>query len=185
MEDNMIIDLLFDRNENAIAALEAKYGNLLKRLSSNILKNEEDSKECVNDTYLGAWNAIPPARPSSLSAFLCKIARNLSIKRYHHNTASKRNSYYDVALSELDECLADTRDVESEAEAGALTKDLENFLDLQSAEDRVVFLERYYFSAPYSEIAKKTGLTEKNVSVRLTRIRKKLKTYLCERGYSL
>ena len=116
-------------------------------------------------------------------SYVCRIAKNLSIKRYRYNTAEKRNSNYEVALEELEGMLVSTKDVESEVEASQLTADLEHFLDSLKQQDRVVFLQRYYFSASYEDIAKQTGLSEKNVSVKLTRIRKNLRKYLTERDY--
>ncbi len=181
MDDEKIIDLFFDRSEQALRELDTKYGKLCHKISYNILNNREDAEECVNDAYLGIWNAIPPKRPDPLMTFLCKIVRNLSIARYHANTAMKRNSAYDVALSELEDCLASPSTVESEFEANELSSIIDSFLETLSQENRVIFMRRYWFSDSYEEIAKRVGLTEKNVSVRLTRIRKQLKDYLKER----
>ncbi len=181
MDDEKIIDLFFDRSEQALRELDTKYGKLCHKISYNILNNREDAEECVNDAYLGIWNAIPPKRPDPLMTFLCKIVRNLSISRYHANTAKKRNSTYDVALSELEDCLASPSTVESEFEAHELSSIIDSFLETLSQENRVIFMRRYWFSDTYEEIAKRVGLTEKNVSVRLTRIRKQLKDYLKER----
>lgn len=182
LDDESIIALFHSRSEKAIAEVEKKYGKLCYRISYGILHNHADAEECVNDTYLGAWNKIPPANPHPLSAFLCKIARNLSIKRYHQNTAVKRDSRYDVAMEELDDCLASPDSVESESENERLTEVIENFLDTLSETDRVIFLRRYWFSDSYAAIAQQVGITEKNVSVRLTRTRKVLRAYLIERG---
>lgn len=183
MEDNRIIELFFARNENAIAETARKYGRLCTGLASGILKNASDAEECVNDCWLGTWNSIPPNRPESLMGYVCKITRNLAIKRYHHNRAAKRNSEYDTALEELEEVLVSSKDVESEVEASLLTKTIEEFLDQQEQTDRVIFVKRYFFSASYKDIAAETGLTDKNVSVKLVRIRKALKDFLKERGY--
>ncbi len=183
MDDKKIISLFFARDEGAITALSEKYGRLLSQLAHNILKNHSDSEECVNDTYLGVWNSIPPNRPDSLIAYVCKLAKNIAIKRYHYNTAQKRNSNYDVALEELEGVLVSTKDVETEIEAAELTQTIESFLDSLKDVDRAVFLKRYYFSASYADIAAETGLTEKNVSVKLTRLREKLRNYLKERDY--
>ena len=102
MEDCKIIDLFFDRSEEAITELAKKYGGVCYRIARNILNNSSDAEECVNDAYLGAWNSIPPREPNPLAAYLCRIVRNLSVKKYHANTAVKRNSFYDVALEELE-----------------------------------------------------------------------------------
>ena len=117
MTDEEIIDLFFERSEQAIAELAHKHGGAVRRVAYNILGNQQDAEECVNDTWLGAWNAIPPARPSPLRTFVCRIARNLATARYHANTASIRNSRYDAALDELEEVLSDSGSVEQELEA--------------------------------------------------------------------
>lgn len=182
MADEAIIELFYQRSEQAIVELDTKYGKTCYKLSCNILKSRQDAEECVNDTYLGTWNAIPPAKPSPLLTYLCKIVRNISLKRYYMKTAAKRNSIYDVAMQELEGCLTVSNTVEAEIETQELARIIENFLDMQTAENRVIFMRRYWFSDTYSDIAKRVGLTEKNVSVRLTRIRKQMKQYLIERG---
>ena len=182
MEDELIIDLFFARSEQAISELDQKYGKLCHKLSYSILNNLQDAEECVNDAYLGTWNAIPPERPNPLLAFLCKIVRNISIMRYHANTAAKRNGSYDVALDELENCLASQRTVDTEMDEKELIRAIEDFLEKLSAVNRVIFMRRYWFLDSYAEIAKLAGISEKNVSVRLTRIRKQLRNYLEERG---
>ena len=181
MDDEKIIELFFNRSEQAIEEVDKKYGNTCYNISYNILHNKLDAEECVNDAYLGAWNAIPPARPNPLLTYLCKIVRNLSLKRYEFNTAIKRNSTYDVAMEELESCLSSPETVESEIALKELTYIIDNFLDSLSTENCVIFLRRYWFSDTYSDIAARVGMTEKNVSVRLTRIREKLRNYLTER----
>lgn len=181
MTDQEIIELFWERSEQAIAELDQKYGHICHRLSFRILSNAQDAEECVNDAYLGAWNAIPPAKPDPLLAFVCKIVRNISLKRHEQNTAAKRNSHYDVAMEELEECLAAPSTVESELAQRELTQAIELFLDSLSRENRVIFVRRYWFSDPYADIARLLGLTEKNVSVRLTRLRKELRKFLTER----
>ena len=182
MTDERIIELFFARSERGIEELDTKYGATCHRIAQNILGNKEDAEECVNDAYLGVWNSIPPKKPSLLSAFLFKILRNLSITRYHANTAQKRNSFYDIALDELGETISTEESVEKECSQKELTNAIEGFLDTLTRENRVIFVCRYWFSESYTEIAKRTGLTEKNISVRLTRIREKMKEYLSERG---
>lgn len=182
MDDEKIIELFFERSEQAIVELDDKYGKLCHNISANILNNKQDAEECVNDAYLGAWNTIPPERPNPLLSFICKIVRNLSIMRHHSNTAAKRNSTYDVALDELVETLASPTSVEDEIEAKQLTGIIESFLDTLSTENRVIFMRRYWFCQSYADIAKQVGITEKNVSVHLTRIRKQLRNYLLEKA---
>lgn len=178
MDDNVILDLFFTRDEQAIQEVDSKYGSLCHKLSYNILNNEQDAEECVNESYLGLWNAIPPQRPNPLVSFLCRIVRNRSIARYHANTAAKRNGAYDAALSEIEPCLAAPDDPQTELEAKELARTLEQFLDNLSRENRVIFLRRYWFSDSYADIAAQVGLSEKNISVRLTRIRAQLRTHL-------
>lgn len=184
MPDEEIIELFFARSENAIKELEAKYGRICLKTSYNILGNHSDAEECVNDSYLAMWNTIPPTRPEPLLAYLVRIVRNLSLKQYHKNHAIKRNSTYDVASEELEEILASADTVESILEADELTREIEAFLDSMSQENRVIFVRRYWFYDDYAQIAKRIGITEKNVSVRLTRMRKQLRDYLLERGFS-
>lgn len=179
--DERIIDLFFERSEKAIDELDAKYGKVFHKTSYNILNNYLDAEECVNDAYLGTWNFIPPTRPHSLLAYVCQIVRNISLKRFYLKTAIKRNSTYDVAMEELDACLSTKSTVEDEIEMKELIQIIEDFLDTLSQENRVIFLQRYWFSDTYSDIAKKVGISEKSVSVRLTRIRKKMREYLVER----
>lgn len=185
IEDEKIIELFFERSEQAIEELDLKYGKVCHKVSYNILHNRQDAEECVNDAYLGAWNAIPPQHPAPLLTFLCKIVRNLSVMRHHANTAVKRNSTYDVALEELEGCLASTATVEAEIETSELTRMIDSFLETLSQENRVIFMRRYWFSDTYKQIAERVGVTENNVAVRLTRIRKQMKDYLTEREVSL
>ena len=135
----------------------------------------------MNDAYMGTWNTIPPTKPNSLLAYVCQIVRNISLKRYYLKKALKRNSTYDVAMEELDACLASSSTVEDEIETKELARIIESFLDTLSKENRVIFLQRYWFSDSYSDIAQKVGISEKSVSVRLARIRKKMREYLIER----
>ena len=141
----------------------------------------KDAEECVNDAYLGAWNAIPPARPNPLLSYLVKIVRNISLKIYWRKEAAKRSSHYTIALEEIEACIAAPNTVEAEIEAKELARIIEAFLDTLTTENRVIFMRRYWFSDSYEDIAEFMGLSEKNISVRLTRIREKMKQYLIER----
>lgn len=182
LADKKIIELFFERSEQGIRELDNKYGKLCHTLSYNIVNNRQDAEECVNDAYLGAWNAIPPARPDPLLPYIARIVRNLSLKLYWRKEAAKRSSRYTIALEEIEACIADQKTTEEELEAKELARIIENFLDTLPPRDRVIFLRRYWFSDSYKDIAQFVGLSEKNVSVRLTRIRKKMKQYLRERG---
>lgn len=180
-DDEKIIELFFERSEQGIRELDTKYGKFLRKISYNILNDRQDAEECVNDAYLGAWNAIPPAKPDPLLTYICKIVRNISLKVYYRKTAAKRNSVYTIAMDEIEACIASTNTVEAELEAKELAHIIESFLDTLTPENRVIFMRRYWFSESCKDIAELVGLTEKNVSVRLTRIRRKLKSYLAER----
>lgn len=182
ISDEKIIELFFARSEQAVRELDIKYGKVFHKLSYRIVNDKQDAEECVNDAYLGAWNAIPPARPDPLQAYVCKIVRNLSLKLYYRKNAVKRGSVYEVAMEELENYLSVPDTVEAEIEAGELAHIIESFLDTLTVENRVIFMRRYAYLDTYSDIAARMGLSEKNVSVRLTRIRRKMKQYLMERG---
>ena len=182
IEDEKIVELFFKRSELAIRELNNKYGKACHRLSYNIVNNRQDAEECVNDAYLGAWNAIPPEKPDSLLTYLCKIVRNISLKMYYRKKAAKRSSTYTIAMEEIEACIAAPSTVETEFEARELARVIESFLDTLTAENRVIFMRRYWFSDSCKDIAGLVGLTEKNITVRLTRIRQKMKKYLIEKG---
>lgn len=178
LEDSRIINLFFDRSEQAISELSIKYGTVCTRVARNILNNNLDAEECVNDAYLGAWNTIPPQNPNPLLTYVCRIVRNLAIKKYHVNTAVKRNSFYDAALDELEECISSAITVESELSAKEFSRVIDKFLDTLDVENRVMFVLRYWYSDSIPVIAQKFHISCNNVSVRLLRTREKLKNYL-------
>ena len=186
MDDAKIVQLYWDRNEQAIPATADKYGNYCASIAKNILGNHEDAEECVNDTYLNAWNSMPPHRPSILSTFLGKITRNLSLNRYKHNTADKRGGgQATVVLDEIAEFVSDTDSVEQEIDRKELVKALDDFLDRLPANKKNIFVCRYWYFDSISDIAIRFGITENNVSVTLNRLRLKLHNYLLERGFEL
>lgn len=185
LEDSKIIELFFARVEQAIVELSEKYGIVCGRIARNILKNDLDAEECVNDTYLAAWNSIPPQKPNPLRTYIFRIVRNISIAKYHANTSVKRNSIYDVALDELENCLSDSFMVEQEISAKELSLQINRFLDTLDMENRVMFVRRYWYSDSISDIAEMFQITDHNVSVRLSRIRDKLKIHLKNRGYEI
>ncbi|MCD8342537.1 MAG: sigma-70 family RNA polymerase sigma factor [Clostridiales bacterium] len=180
MEDREIIALFYARSEDAIQALDTKYGALCHSLAYNIVNDRRDAEECVNDAYLGAWNAIPPAKPDPLATYLCKIVRNLALKRYWSNASAKRGGGFAVAMEELEPCLAAPDTAETQLEARELARMMERFLDTLTPRNRVIFLRRYWFGDSGRDIAERVGLSEKAVSVRLTRLRRRLKQYLTE-----
>ena len=181
IEDEKIIDLFFNRSEKAIQELDIKYGKVCHKLSYNILNNKQDAEECVNDAYLGAWNAIPPTRPNPLLSYIVKIVRNISLNIYWRKEAAKRSGNYKIALEEIEGYITDQKTVEDEIEARELARIIEEFLDTLTVENRVIFMRRYWFADSYKDIAELVGISEKNISVRLTRIREKMKQYLIER----
>lgn len=181
IDDEKIIDLFFERSEQAIWELDIKYGKICYNLSYNIVNSRQDAEECVNDAYLGAWNAIPPAHPNPLLSYIVKIVRNISLKIYWRKEATKRSSNYTIAMEEIEACIADPETVEAEIEARELARIIESFLDTLTAKERVIFMRRYAYMDAYADIAERVGISEKNVSVRLTLIRQKMKQYLNER----
>lgn len=185
MEDSKIIELFNARSEQAIAELSKKYGAICIKVANNILNNQSDAEECINDTYLGVWNTIPPQKPNPLLSYVCRIARNLAIKRYHSNTAKKRNGFYDVALDELENCFSSAETTEDEFSAKELTEIINDFLETLDKDNRVMFVRRYWFSDSVGDIAKIFNTSSHNVSVRLARVREKLKKHLIKEGFYL
>ena len=181
IDDEKIIEMFFERSEQAIRELDIKYGKICHILSYNIVNNRQDAEECVNDAYLGAWNAIPPVRPNPLLSYIVKIVRYISLKIYWRKEAAKRSGQYKIALEEIEGYIADSKTVEDEIEARELARIIGAFLDTLTLENRVIFMRRYWFADSYRDIAELMGLSEKNISVRLTRIREKMKQYLIER----
>ena len=182
MEDQEIIELFFARSEQAIAQLQNKYGKRCLKVAGNILNNRLDAEECVNDSYLAVWNTIPPQSPDPLLTYVCHIVRNLSIKRYHANSARKRNSHYDIALDELEECIQTEETVENEIAVKELAEAINQFLGTLSKENRMMFVRRYWFSDSVADIARMFQISSRNVSLRLVRMRKGLKKYLEREG---
>ena len=185
MEDSKIIELYFLRSEQAITETAEKYGAVTKKLAYNILHDLQDAEECVNDTYLGAWNTIPPQKPNPLLTYLCKILRNLAIKKYHSKTAAKRNSTYDVALDELENCLPSSDSVEDSFNAAETARSINAFLKSLSPENRILFVRRYWHADSIEDLAELFSVSPHTVSVRLNRIREKLKKHLRKEGVSL
>lgn len=186
MDDAKIVQLYWDRNEQAIPATADKYGNYCASIARNILGNKEDAEECVNDTYLNAWNSMPPHRPGILSAFLGKITRNLSFNRYRYNTADKRGGgELPAVLDELSDLVSGKDDVEQALDQKELTKAIDTFLDGLSPEKRSIFISRYWHTDSISEIAVRHGMRDGAVSMTLNRLRLKLHNYLLERGFEL
>lgn len=184
MEDSKIVELYLQKNENAIKETNRKYGAYCFAIADNILHNKEDSEECVNDTWLKTWNAIPPQKPTKLQMFLAKITRNLSFNRFNSRSAKKRGGGEIIfVLDELAECLANESDIVSEYESKELGRCVRIFVRSLPERDGNIFVRRYFFTEPIAEIAKKYGLTENNIMVILSRTRKKLKNRLIKEGF--
>ena len=182
MEDEKIVALYWDRSETAIRETQIKYGRLLHSLSLNILKSRRDAEECVNDTYLGAWNSMPPHRPNLLRAFLCRLTRNISLNRYDYNRAEKRNPECLVSLEELYNSLSLNEDPVEEMVLEAL---INSFLDGLPAEQRDIFLRRYWHMSSIRDIAAAYSMSESKVTSLLFRQRKQLKTMLEKAGINV
>ena len=181
MDDNIILDLFFSRNEDAIRRTNEAYGRRLSSLAYNIVKNNEDAEECVNSTYMRAWNTIPPQRPAYFFAYLAKICRRLAFDRLDWNHAAKRHAEVVSLSQELDLCIPDIRnsDEMSMRDLGQL---LDSFLRSLDRENRIIFMRRYWYADSVSQIADRFGLSQNAVSMRLTRCREKLRTYLEKEG---
>lgn len=182
MDDRSIIALYFARDERAIRATEQKYGKLCLGLARRVLGNEQDAEECVNDAYVGLWNAIPPASPDDLGAFACRVVRNLSLKRLRALTRQKCSREMTVSLSELEEVLPDNAVDGREGEIGAA---ISAFLREQSEDVRGVFIRKYYFFDSVSDIAKRYGFSQSKVKSMLFHTRNKLREYLIGEGIGL
>ena len=186
MDDPQIIELYWARSEQAISETSAKYGTFLWRIARNILESHDDADECVNDTYLRAWNAIPPSRPSAFRAWLGRITRNLSLDRWNQSRAQKRGgSSMDVLLGELSECVPAPGRTEQHLEDQALADALNAFLGTLSRESRVIFLRRYWCGDRLEVIAAGMNCSAGKVKSSLFRTRSKLRAYLQKEGIEL
>lgn len=186
MEDRAIIELFFQRSEEAISATDKKYGPYCLSIARNILPDREDAREAVNDTYLGAWNAIPPHVPNSLAAFLGKITRRISINRYQANHAAKRGGgEVTLALEELSGCIPSPVDVETALEEKELAKLLNAFVRALPETEQKVFVCRYWYLEPVKITAKRFGFSESKVKSMLFRIRNKLREELEKEGITV
>lgn len=183
MEDSRIIELYWQRDSEAIVASEEKYGGYCRMIAENILHSRPDAEECVNDTWLQAWNAIPPQRPQSLKLFLARITRNLCFNRYNEQTAQKRGGGETaLVLDELAQCLPAETDVESELLLRELRESIRSFVRALPARERNIFLLRYFYTEPISKIAERCAISEGNVKVILSRTRRKLQKRLIKEG---
>ena len=186
MEDGAIVALYWERNESAIKETSDKYGRYLMKIAWNILTDREDAEESVNDTYLHAWNAMPPHRPQLLSTFLGKITRHLSIDMYRRrHTAKRGGSEYALSLDELSDCVSGEGSPEESLDLQELAGHINRFLRDQSPEARKLFICRYYYFDPLADAASSLGMTESRAKTLLFRTRQKLKEYLEKEDYVL
>ena len=181
MDDSKIIELFFARNEDAIKHTDDTYGRRLFHLADNIVHNDQDAEESVNDTYMKAWDTIPPQRPEHFYAYIAKICRNFALKRIDWQKAKKRNAEVVTLTQEMENCIPDTyRDMEAdERELGRI---LDAFLRTLTPENQMVFLRRYWYVDTIAEIAVRYGISESAVQMRLNRTRSKLAMYLAKEG---
>lgn len=184
MEDKQIIDLYWNRSEQAISETDTKYGPYCYKIAYNILTNKEDSEESVYDTYMDAWNAMPPHRPSLLASFLGKITRRISIDRWRVRTAAKRGcTETALALDELEWCVADSRILEDEMDRKELIRTINHFLGSLTVTERRVFLQRYWAMESIEDIAVTYNFSQSKVTSMLYRTRKKLRNTLEKEGF--
>jgi RNA polymerase sigma-70 factor (ECF subfamily) len=183
MDDPEIIQLYWDRDQRAIGETDRKYGAYCTAIIRRVLGDGRDAEECLNDTYLGAWNAMPPQRPSLLPPFLGRIARNTALDRYDYNGAARRGGF-DTVLEELADCVSGSP-VEEELELRRIGEAISAYLDTVSPTARRVFLRRYWYGDPVADIAARCGFTQGKVKSLLHRTRKGLRTYLIQEGYAL
>lgn len=182
LEDAGIINLYLQRDEAAIKETDNKYGAYCTAIALDLLRINEDAQECVNDTYMSAWEQIPPRIPECLRAFLGRITRNIAIGRYRKMHAKKRYNGFEVALSELEECLPSAGNVEREFDAKELGGHISDWLDGLEEQDRMIFVRRYWYGDTAAVLAKKTGTSGSGMSRKLSRMRESLREHLTERG---
>ena len=185
MDDNSILDMFFARNESAISASREKYGGACTSLAYNILGNVQDTEEVLNDTFFAVWNAIPPEKPQFFSAFICKITRNLSLKKLRTRTAQKRRGNCELCLAELSECIPSALNVEEEISARELSQILDKFLRGLEKTQRIIFIRRYWYMDSIEDIAKAFGFGQSKVKMMLLRTRQKLLNELTKEGIEL
>ena len=185
MEDEKIIELFFDRSEYAIAELSNKYGAVCRTVAMNVLNDPRDAEECINDAYLGVWNAIPPQRPDPLPASVLRIVRNIAINRYKHNSVRKPKGNYDLCVEELENCIPSRETVEDALDVSVLSGYIDEFLDSLEPVNRMIFVRRFWYMDAYEDIAKASGLKEGAVRTRLSRIKTELKKALRKRGVTI
>jgi len=186
MDDEQIVELYWKRDERALEETDFKYKKYLSLVAYNIVHDTLDCEECLNDTYVGAWNAIPPSKPNVLKAFLTTIMRRIAVNRFHHNLRkSSVSSEMSVSLSELEEFISDDKDVETEIDTAILGKVISDFIRSLSERRRFIFMCRYYVATPIDTIAKDLNVSRSTVNKELASIKNALKEKLEMEGYTL
>ncbi|WP_301108852.1 sigma-70 family RNA polymerase sigma factor [Sporosarcina sp.] len=185
MEDENIVDLYLQRSGQAILETKKKYGAYCRVVARNVLSNRLDIEECENDTYLAAWNTIPPTIPRKLSVFLGRITRNIALDKHSYNTAKKRNREFEVILAELEECIASIHTVETEYEAGETANYINQFLYTIDEQSRNLFIKRYWYSNSIEELSRQFNMSSSKVKSILFRTRNKLRFYLEREGINI
>ena len=184
MDDPKLIALLFARNEQAVAAMEKRFGSRLFATAYNILNSREDAQEAVSDTYLAVWNAIPPERPDPLEGYVYRTGRNIALKKLRFLRAQKRSGQYDISLEELSAVLPGGN-LEDAVDARALGQSIDRFLTTLPKQNRILFVRRYWFGDSIKQLSKAFAMSENTISVRLSRVRTQLKDYLLKEGFFL
>jgi RNA polymerase sigma-70 factor (ECF subfamily) len=192
MKDSGIVELFFERSESAISETEQKYGNLCRHIAESVLSCNEDIDECVNDALLAVWNAIPPEKPEKLSAFICKIVRNIALNKYDYITSQRRNPNMEVSMTELEDCVfisnsnrGNSDNVTAIVENREIIAHINAFLRRISFDDRNIFLRKYFFGDSLAQISETFGFSESKTKSSLHRTRNKLKNHLTKKGVEI
>lgn len=185
MDDQAIIGLYWSRDQRALELSQRKYGPLCLRLSENILASREDAEECVSDTWLRAWDTMPPQRPESLRAYLARICRNLSLDRWRARRAKKRGEGLEVLLEELEDCIPASPSAEEVSEGREITRCIDRWLSELAQEDRTAFLRRYWYGQAVKDLARQDGCAPQKMTQRLYRLRQSLRKALEKEGITL
>lgn len=185
MEDQKIINLFFQKNEQAITETKLKYGNYCRKIAFQILQMMEDVEECEADTYMKTWNSIPPIKPNCLKIYVGTISRNLAIQKYRYYHAEKRNQHMECIVEEIENTVSTLETVETEIAKKELIAMINQFLAKQKAENRIIFVRRYWKMETIKEISTNMQISKSKVETSLSRTRKKLKVFLEQEGYTL
>ena len=185
MEDSKIIELFYERSEQAIVELSSKYERLCYKIAFNILKNDDDAKECINDAYLKVWNTIPPNRPENMLSYVSLVIRGIALDKLEFNMAKRRGGTVDMELEEMLNYIGESPSVDEIIDEKQFAKHMDEFLGSLDKMGRIIFVKRFYFCYSIHDIAASLKMTENNVTVKLSRIRSKLRKFLFEKGITV